>query len=519
MRESLTLNNVVGLTMSAAAFGVLAAVLVLAASLAVGVGLVRARRRAAEARAEVSIGYTCMLELAEGEVGGEAFDFEQRSIRADHVWVEGGDRFDIEERSVRADAVGLWDRPPSASSSNWLRPTLHGLLVVLALGLAGCEASEGASAAALVAAALSLSSASLTLWLARKLEPSRPPGSQEDGTFVVVDPAEANKAWVIKGPLAAPPQHQGTSEAPAAPEDLKDLLRAKIAEQRAELAERTGLPATAFATKEEMTFGWTRDDGEVSFDAALAEMAGKPLEERESARPDAKPRPGSTAFFALPLLATLGACGPTFVIWDSGDGDGDPGTAEPGIPDLPDESTETDETEVPPDMPGDGDGDSTCEPGTMYCVCSHEDLNEDGEIPAGGECFPDLVCDAVANVCIEAGGVGSECSVDSNECATGLSCINGYCNVCPDGLLNCACDEGTCSSGLVCVKSNDGTATICAPTGFDEPCDHMTGLDLPGVLFGVGCVAGCTQGESCGWLECSPIDAFAEGFCAWPIDG
>jgi hypothetical protein len=514
LRESLTLNNVAGLTMSAAAFGVLAAVLVAVASLALGVGLVAApRRRVAEARAEVidprllslspdqrrwasdgSVFKVCAKDQEVGTTrsaavtwataveavnvaersqddGGmdvryltssseEAEEFVRdcaeilggaevhaspgpaRTFRIDfpsghaiiarpfglgHVrgkcgyaildnadanselleWISAvqglmiwggraaiiGTYYDAHEDSpfaklvesvrsgeqlaslheVRGHDLKRHDLkridhvaviPPSASSSSWQRPTLHGLLVVLALGLAGCEASEGVSAAAL---AISMSAIAVATFTWRwRAEADRDPvvnrgldKNQVKAFRRAIDPAEADKAWVIKGPLAAPPQHQGASEAPAAPEELEDLLRAKIAEQRAELAERTGLPATAFATKEEMTFGWTRDDGEVSFDAALAEMAGKPLEERESARPDAKLRPSSTAFLALPLLATLGACGPTFVIWDSGDGDGDPGTAEPGIPDLPDESTETDETEVPPDMPGDGDGDST----------------------------------------------------------------------------------------------------------------------------------------------------------------
>ena len=88
---------------------------------------------------------------------------------------------------------------------------------------------------------------------------------------------------------------------------------------------------------------------------------------------------------------------------------------------------------------------------------------------------------------------------------------------CPVGQLNCACDSAKeCEPGLVCVESNDGASNICAPSAATDPCEHLTGLDLPGVIVGTGCVAGCVQGDSCGWLECSPIDAFADGFCAWP---
>ena len=191
-------------------------------------------------------------------------------------------------------------------------------------------------------------------------------------------------------------------------------------------------------------------------------------------------------------VALLAGCGPTIIDW--GD-DFTPLTA------IDTATGEPDDTSPPPDIPDD------CTPGTEACPCDYGDTCDDGlECNAVGECEP-----------LECAALGCACVVGEDECAVGLSCIDGHCNSCPDGQLNCACDAvKSCGADLVCVGSSDGSSDICAPPGFGVGCDHLTGLDLPGRVVGTGCVADCTQGDSCGWLECVPIDAFADGFCAWP---
>ena len=91
-----------------AALGTVAAVLFIVLCLGVSVVLTRRRAREAETRLaalrsaglEVSLGYTCVLEIAEGEVDGEPYDAVRRSIRVDHTWVEGGDILDGELRGA-----------------------------------------------------------------------------------------------------------------------------------------------------------------------------------------------------------------------------------------------------------------------------------------------------------------------------------------------------------------------------------------------------------------------------------
>lgn len=89
---------------------------------------------------------------------------------------------------------------------------------------------------------------------------------------------------------------------------------------------------------------------------------------------------------------------------------------------------------------------------------------------------------------------------------------------CEPGMIGCPCEVGTCeAAGVVCVESAGTGASICAPADSTEPCDHGLELDAVGIIVGDGCVAGCSQGDTCGPdRECAPIGALSAGFCAWP---
>jgi hypothetical protein len=91
-----------------------------------------------------------------------------------------------------------------------------------------------------------------------------------------------------------------------------------------------------------------------------------------------------------------------------------------------------------------------------------------------------------------------------------------YFTGCEPGSLGCPCVNSTCGFGLVCAEAENGN-NVCSVTAPQNPCDHSLGLDYDGIPYDGACVAECTQFvDHCGPMECSPKDAFAQGFCAWP---
>ena len=117
--------------------------------------------------------------------------------------------------------------------------------------------------------------------------------------------------------------------------------------------------------------------------------------------------------------------------------------------------------------------------------------------------------------------LGEPCTPDDG--CLDLECIGVYCGGCVPGRLGCAClPDNTCAQGFACLESSNGTSNVCARySGLSQDCadhgigylEHLPAADVDGL-----CIARCAQGDNCGpYLECSPVDHSAMGFCAYPL--
>ena len=119
------------------------------------------------------------------------------------------------------------------------------------------------------------------------------------------------------------------------------------------------------------------------------------------------------------------------------------------------------------------EGVCTLYPGSGATSCNRDSDCDSGEVCSGGTCVTETQGD---------GGVGESCA--TNECASGLICIQGG----GEPFCTLICEGGDCPSGWGCqgVNSSQGAINLCLPSA-EEAGDAR---------FGDGCEAGpeCASG-------------------------